>query len=81
MTVFSTCLTEQYNVDKSQISVSGVSSGAAFATQIHVIFSSHIMGIGMIAGGKSEDEIYLGLLRGSIRHSDTPDLFQPYHGY
>ena len=43
--------TEQYNVDKSQISVSGISSGAAFATQIHVIYSSHIMGIGMVAGG------------------------------
>lgn len=41
---------EQYNVDKSQISVSGISSGAAFATQIHVIYSSHIMGIGMVAG-------------------------------
>lgn len=44
--------TEQYNVDKSQISVSGISSGAAFATQMHVIYSSTFMGIGMIAGGK-----------------------------
>lgn len=41
---------EQYNVDKSQISVSGISSGAAMATQIHVIYSSHIMGVGMVAG-------------------------------
>lgn len=42
---------ETYNVDQSQISVSGISSGAAMATQIHVIFSKHIMGAGLIAGG------------------------------
>lgn len=41
---------EKYNVDKTQISVSGISSGAAMATQMHVIYSSHFMGVGMIAG-------------------------------
>ena len=39
-------------MDKTQISVSGISSGAAMATQMHVIYSSDIMGVGMIAGGK-----------------------------
>lgn len=41
---------EQYNVDHSQISVSGISSGAAMATQMHVIYSKTFMGVGMIAG-------------------------------
>lgn len=41
---------EQYNVDRSQISVSGISSGAAMATQMHVIFSKDIMGVGLVAG-------------------------------
>ena len=39
-------------MDKTQISVSGISSGAAMATQMHVIYSSHFMGVGMIAGRK-----------------------------
>ncbi|KAH9494826.1 hypothetical protein Btru_017926 [Bulinus truncatus] len=37
-------------VDKSAISVSGISSGAVMAVQFHVAFSSEIMGIGAIAG-------------------------------
>ena len=41
---------DKYNIDKSQISVSGLSAGAAFATQFHVIYSSDIMGAGIIAG-------------------------------
>ena len=41
-------------MDKTQISVSGISSGAAMATQMHVIYSSHFMGVGMIAGSKFE---------------------------
>ncbi|XP_045199050.2 uncharacterized protein LOC123553387 isoform X1 [Mercenaria mercenaria] len=41
---------EQYNVDRRQISVSGISAGGAMATQIHVIFSKDIMGVGLIAG-------------------------------
>ena len=43
-------ITDKYNIDKSQISVSGLSAGAAFATQFHVIYSSDIMGAGIIAG-------------------------------
>lgn len=40
-----------YNVDLSQTTVSGVSAGAFFATQIHVAHSRHIKGMGSIAGG------------------------------
>ena len=47
-------------MDKTQISVSGISSGAAMATQMHVIYSSHLMGVGMIAGCKYEI-LYLNL--------------------
>lgn len=41
---------ETYNVDRSKISTSGVSSGAAMATQLHVAYSSTIMGAGLVAG-------------------------------
>lgn len=41
---------QKYNVDRSQISVSGISSGAAMATQLHVAYSSLIMGAGLVAG-------------------------------
>ncbi|XP_052811890.1 uncharacterized protein LOC128239328 [Mya arenaria] len=41
---------ESFNVDQTKISVSGISSGAAMATQMHVIFSRDIMGVGLIAG-------------------------------
>ena len=37
-------------MDLSQWSVSGISSGASMATQMHVAYSSDIMGAGMIAG-------------------------------
>ncbi|KAK3577428.1 hypothetical protein CHS0354_032276 [Potamilus streckersoni] len=49
-------ISESYNVDKSQVSVSGISSGACFATQFHVIHSAQIMGVGIIAGGRYTDE-------------------------
>ena len=39
------------NVNKEQISVSGISSGAFMAHQFHVAHSEHIMGAGIIAGG------------------------------
>jgi predicted esterase len=38
-------------VDKSSVSVSGLSSGAFFAVQFHVAYSSTITGAGIIAGG------------------------------
>ncbi|CAF1531444.1 unnamed protein product, partial [Rotaria sordida] len=40
-----------YNVDPSETSVSGLSSGAFFATQIQVAFSASIKGAGIVAGG------------------------------
>ena len=43
-----------YNVDVSKISVSGVSSGAAMASQMHIAFSNDISGVGIVAGRKRE---------------------------
>jgi poly(3-hydroxybutyrate) depolymerase len=40
----------KYNVDQSKISTSGISSGAAMATQMHVAYSAIFMGVGMVAG-------------------------------
>jgi hypothetical protein len=40
-----------YNVDPDQISVSGLSSGGNMAVQMHVAFSSRIMGAGVLAAG------------------------------
>ena len=40
-----------YNVDSSRISVSGISSGAMMATQLHVAHSSSFKGVAMLAGG------------------------------
>jgi poly(3-hydroxybutyrate) depolymerase len=41
-----------YTIDKSKISISGISSGAFFAVQFHVAFSRDIMGVGVTAGGQ-----------------------------
>lgn len=38
-------------IDPAQISVSGISSGAFMANQLHVAHSAEIMGVGLIAGG------------------------------
>ncbi|KAK7092675.1 poly(3-hydroxybutyrate) depolymerase-like isoform X2 [Littorina saxatilis] len=48
--IASTARLDPYNVDRHQISVSGISSGACMATQFHVVHSRDIMGVGMIAG-------------------------------
>ena len=40
-----------YNVDKSEITVSGLSSGGFFAVQMHIAYSSIVKGAGVIAGG------------------------------
>ena len=40
-----------YNVDASQTSVSGLSSGGYMAVQFEVAFSSLVRGAGIIAGG------------------------------
>jgi len=40
------------NIDRSKISVSGISSGAAMATQFHFAHSSEVLGAGLFAGGE-----------------------------
>lgn len=40
-------------MDRDKLTVSGLSSGAYFAVQFHVAFSSVIKGAGVIAGGQS----------------------------
>jgi hypothetical protein len=40
-----------YPVDPAQVSVSGLSSGAFMANQLHIAHSAEIMGAAMIAGG------------------------------
>lgn len=47
------CIRHQNNlkIDKTNISVSGISSGAFMAHQFHVAHSAHIMGVGIVAGG------------------------------
>jgi poly(3-hydroxybutyrate) depolymerase len=43
---------ESYSINKNKITVSGVSSGAAMASQMHIAYSSTIIGSGIIAGRK-----------------------------
>ncbi|HET9032570.1 MAG TPA: PHB depolymerase family esterase [Dokdonella sp.] len=40
-----------FTLDGSRTTVSGLSSGAYMATQVHMAFSDHIAGVAMIAGG------------------------------
>src|SRR5271169_2991168 len=40
-----------YPVDPGQVSVSGISSGAFMANQLHIAHSADIMGAAMVAGG------------------------------
>ena len=57
-------LLESYNIDESSVSVSGLSSGAFFAVQFHVAFSSTIVGAGIIAGGPffcAQDDLAVAL--------------------
>lgn len=43
---------ESYSINKNKITVSGVSSGAAMASQMHIAYSSTLIGSGIIAGRK-----------------------------
>ena len=43
--------TVTYNIDSSRISVSGVSSGAMMATQLHIAHSSLFNGVALLSGG------------------------------
>jgi poly(3-hydroxybutyrate) depolymerase len=42
---------QSYNIDPSRTTISGLSSGAYMATQMHVAYSSSIHGCGVFAGG------------------------------
>jgi hypothetical protein len=44
-------LLPSFNVDKTQTSVSGLSSGGFMAVQFHTAYSAEVMGAGVIAGG------------------------------
>ena len=46
-----TAAATSYNIDTSRMSVSGASSGAMMATQMHVAHSALISGVAMISGG------------------------------
>jgi poly(3-hydroxybutyrate) depolymerase len=39
-----------YNIDKSKITVSGISAGGAMAAQMHVAYSATIKGAGIVTG-------------------------------
>src|SRR5437660_9439781 len=70
-----------YGVDLQQTSVSGVSSGAAMAVQIHVAHSSIMRGVGVIAGVAydcvdSRQSVPLRIVRGL----DCIDGSAPYGG-
>jgi hypothetical protein len=43
----------KYDIHTNKITVSGVSSGGAMAAQLHVAFSSRIVGSGIVAGRNS----------------------------
>src|SRR5437764_6182259 len=40
---------QRYNIQPDSVSVSGISSGADFAHQLHVAYSSKIHGVGLLA--------------------------------
>eukprot|EP01080_Neovahlkampfia_damariscottae_P007608 gene7608-11931_t len=42
---------ESYNVDKSSITLSGLSAGGYFSVQFQIAYSSLVKGVGVIAGG------------------------------
>jgi predicted peptidase len=53
-----------YNVDKSAISVSGLSSGGYMTVQLHIAHSSMFMGAGIVAGGPfwcAQDDLEIAL--------------------
>ncbi|XP_077985960.1 poly(3-hydroxybutyrate) depolymerase-like [Glandiceps talaboti] len=49
--MISMLLSVSYGADPTQVSVSGTSSGAYMAIQMHVAYSASIMGSGVVAGG------------------------------
>ena len=62
----------EYNVDPSETSVSGLSSGAFFATQIQVAFSASIKGAGIVAGGPYDCAAQMSYT--SCMYSNSPSV-------
>ncbi len=57
-------LGQRLDIDPEQISVSGISSGAFMAHQLHVAYSGRLMGAGIIAGGPyycAQGDVYRGM--------------------
>lgn len=65
------------NIDMGEISVSGISSGAFFAMQMHVSYSKTINGAGMIAGGPYWCAEDWGVARALTACMSTPSLISP----
>src|SRR5947208_4196635 len=79
----------RFPVDPAEVSVSGISSGAFMANQLHIAHSAGIVGAGMIAGGLygcavgsvAEDGV-LALASLAIGPCmSEPSLLQPVHFY
>ena len=62
---------DEYNIDSAAISVSGISSGAAFATQFHVAHAKSIMGVGAIAGSKLTSYYNIIIIKQISKHAFT----------
>jgi poly(3-hydroxybutyrate) depolymerase len=55
---------QRYNVQPDSVSVSGISSGADLAHQLHVAYSSKIHGVGLLAASPyhcAKDDVYKAL--------------------
>lgn len=63
-------LTGTFNVDRDMVTVSGMSGGAAFATQIHVALSGTIRGAAMFAGSKRRRAVQFQEMSESCKESD-----------
>ncbi|CAF1206420.1 unnamed protein product, partial [Adineta ricciae] len=61
-----------YNADPAETTISGLSSGAFFATQLHVAFSASIKGAGIVAGGPYDCAAQMSYA--SCMYSGTPSV-------
>ena len=80
---------EPFPVDSAQVSVSGISSGAFMANQLHMAHSAGIVGAGLIAGGLygctvdsvSEDGVFALASLAVGPCMSVPTLLQPVDFY
>jgi len=63
-----------YNVDPSQVSVSGFESGSSMAMQLGIAYSSRIMGIGAFVGHPYDCLRPGNLSNANCRYLNTPDI-------